>query len=401
MATVTFENVNKMYGDFHAVKDLNLEIGDGEFMVLVGPSGCGKTTSLRMIAGLEEISSGTLRIGDRVVNDVPPKDRDIAMVFQSYALYPHMSVRENLAFGLKLRKVPKAEIERRVNEAAETIQLQKLLDRKPKELSGGQRQRVALGRAIVREPAVFLMDEPLSNLDAKLRVQTRAEIARLHQRLKTTVVYVTHDQVEAMTMGSRIAVMNEGVLQQVGTPQTLYDTPINRFVAGFIGSPSMNFVDVTLDTSSGSPRLVGANDWSIPLPRQYKDAAVVPGRSLVAGFRPEHLDIGDATSDVGSFRARADVVEYLGNEELLHLNAADKDIVAIVDSEHRVRPGDIVSLVLPLTKVHLFDAETGMTVAPDLVPTEDAPPAVIESKAAAPTDEVISNAADDTTAVAS
>ena len=202
MATVTFEDVNKIYGDFHAVKDLNLDIGDGEFMVLVGPSGCGKTTSLRMIAGLEEISSGTLRIGDRVVNDVPPKDRDIAMVFQSYALYPHMSVRENLAFGLKLRKVPKAEIERRVNEAAETIQLQKLLDRKPKELSGGQRQRVALGRAIVREPAVFLMDEPLSNLDAKLRVQTRAEIARLHQRLKTTVVYVTHDQVEAMTMGS-------------------------------------------------------------------------------------------------------------------------------------------------------------------------------------------------------
>jgi multiple sugar transport system ATP-binding protein len=401
MATVTFENVNKMYGDFHAVSDLNLEIGDGEFMVLVGPSGCGKTTSLRMIAGLEEISTGTLRIGDRVVNDVPPKDRDIAMVFQSYALYPHMSVRENLAFGLKLRKVPKADIERRVKEAAETIQLDKLLDRKPKELSGGQRQRVALGRAIVREPAVFLMDEPLSNLDAKLRVQTRAEIARLHQRLKTTVVYVTHDQVEAMTMGSRIAVMNEGVLQQVGTPQTLYDTPINRFVAGFIGSPSMNFVDVTLDTSSGSPRLVGANDWSIPLPKQYKDAAVVPGRSLVAGFRPEHLDIGDATSDVGAFRARADVVEYLGNEELLHLNAADKDIVAIVDSEHRVRPGDIVSLVLPLTKVHLFDAETGMTVAPDLVPTEDAPPAVIESKAAEPTDEVVSNAADDTTAVAS
>ena len=261
MATVTFDHVNKTYGDFHAVKDLNLEIGDGEFMVLVGPSGCGKTTSLRMIAGLEEISDGTLRIGDRVVNDVPPKDRDIAMVFQSYALYPHMSVRENLAFGLKLRKVPKAEIERRVNEAAETIQLQKLLDRKPKELSGGQRQRVALGRAIVREPAVFLMDEPLSNLDAKLRVQTRAEIARLHQRLKTTVVYVTHDQVEAMTMGSRIAVMNEGLLMQVGTPQALYDTPLNRFVAGFIGSPSMNFVDVTVDGSADTARLVGPGDW--------------------------------------------------------------------------------------------------------------------------------------------
>jgi multiple sugar transport system ATP-binding protein len=401
MATVTFEHVTKKYGEVLAVDDLNLAINDGEFMVLVGPSGCGKTTSLRMIAGLEEITSGDLKIGDRIVNDVPPKDRDIAMVFQSYALYPHMTVRDNMAFGLKLRKLPKADIEKRVKEAAGILSLEKLLDRKPKELSGGQRQRVALGRAIVREPAVFLMDEPLSNLDAKLRVQTRAEIARLHQRLGTTMVYVTHDQIEAMTMGTRIAVMNEGVLQQVGTPQTLYDTPINRFVAGFIGSPSMNFVDVTLDNSSGSSRLVGANDWSIQLPRQYKDAAVVPGRSLVAGFRPEHLDIGEATSDVGSFRARADVVEYLGNEELLHLNAADKDIVAIVDSEHRVRPGDIVSLVLPLTKVHLFDAETGMTVAPDLIPTEDAPPAVIESKAAAPTDEVISNAADDTTAVAS
>ena len=281
MATVTFDNVNKVYGDFHAVKDLNLEIGDGEFMVLVGPSGCGKTTSLRMIAGLEEISSGTLRIGDRVVNDVAPKDRDIAMVFQSYALYPHMSVRDNLAFGLKLRKVPKPEIERRVNEAAETIQLQKLLERKPKELSGGQRQRVALGRAIVREPAVFLMDEPLSNLDAKLRVQTRAEIARLHQRLKTTVVYVTHDQVEAMTMGSRIAVMSEGLLMQVGTPQQLYDHPANRFVAGFIGSPAMNFVDV--EVTDG--RLKGPGDWSIPVPPRAREQ-LSSGQRVVAGFRP-------------------------------------------------------------------------------------------------------------------
>ncbi len=367
MATVTFDNVSKTYGDFQAVKDLNLEIGDGEFMVLVGPSGCGKTTSLRMIAGLEEITSGTLKIGDRVVNDVPPKDRDIAMVFQSYALYPHMSVRENLAFGLKLRKVPKAEIERRVNEAAETIQLGKLLDRKPKELSGGQRQRVALGRAIVREPAVFLMDEPLSNLDAKLRVQTRAEIARLHQRLKTTVVYVTHDQVEAMTMGTRIAVMNDGLLQQVGTPQTLYDTPINRFVAGFIGSPSMNFLEVHMEGSGESARLVGAADWSIPLPARYRDAATPrAGKTLVAGFRPEHLDMGEGGSGVGSFRARADVVEYLGNEELLHVSAADQDLVAIVGSEHRVKPGDIVNLVLPLDKLHLFDGETGLTLAPDV-----------------------------------
>jgi multiple sugar transport system ATP-binding protein len=367
MATVTFDNVNKTFGDFQAVKDLNLEIGDGEFMVLVGPSGCGKTTSLRMIAGLEEISSGTLKIGDRVVNDVPPKDRDIAMVFQSYALYPHMSVRENLAFGLKLRKVPKAEIDRRVNEAAETIQLQKLLDRKPKELSGGQRQRVALGRAIVREPAVFLMDEPLSNLDAKLRVQTRAEIARLHQRLKTTVVYVTHDQVEAMTMGQRIAVMNEGLLQQVGPPQVLYDTPINRFVAGFIGSPSMNFVEVHMDGSGDTARLLGPADWSIPIPARYREAATPrAGKTLVAGFRPEHIDIGEARPGMGSFQARADVVEYLGNEELLHISAADQDIVAIVGSEHRVKPGDVVNLVLPLEKLHLFDGESGLTLAPDI-----------------------------------
>ncbi len=366
MATVSFENVNKMYGEFQAVKDLDLEIADGEFMVLVGPSGCGKTTSLRMIAGLEEITSGTLRIGDRVVNDVPPKDRDIAMVFQSYALYPHMSVRENLAFGLKLRKVPKAEIERRVNEAAATIQLDKLLERKPKELSGGQRQRVALGRAIVREPAVFLMDEPLSNLDAKLRVQTRAEIARLHQRLETTVVYVTHDQVEAMTMGTRIAVMNDGLLQQVGAPQVLYDTPINRFVAGFIGSPSMNFVEVHVDGTGADARLVGTADWSIPLPDRYREAAAPrAGKTLVAGFRPEHLDVGEGSSGVGAFQTRADVVEYLGNEELLHVTAADQDIVAIVSSEHRIKPGDIVNLALPLEKLHLFDGETGLTLAPD------------------------------------
>jgi len=366
MATVTFDNVNKLYGDVQAVKDLNLEIGDGEFMVLVGPSGCGKTTSLRMIAGLEEITSGTLRIGDRVVNDVPPKDRDIAMVFQSYALYPHMSVRENLAFGLKLRKVPKAEIERRVNETAETIQLGKLLDRKPKELSGGQRQRVALGRAIVREPAVFLMDEPLSNLDAKLRVQTRAEIARLHQRLQTTIVYVTHDQVEAMTMGSRIAVMNDGALQQVGAPQVVYDTPINRFVAGFIGSPAMNFLEVHMEGSGDAAKLVAASDWSIPLPTRYREAATPKtGKTLIAGFRPEHLDIGEGGAGSGSFRARADVVEFLGNEEQLHVSAAGQDVVAVVDSAHRVRPGDIVNLVLPLDKLHLFDGETGLTLSPD------------------------------------
>ena len=364
MATVTFDHVSKKYGDVIAVNDLNLEIGDGEFMVLVGPSGCGKTTSLRMIAGLEEITSGTLRIGDRVVNDVPPKDRDIAMVFQSYALYPHMSVRENLAFGLKLRKVPKPEIERRVREAAETIQLQKLLDRKPKELSGGQRQRVALGRAIVREPAVFLMDEPLSNLDAKLRVQTRAEIARLHQRLKTTMVYVTHDQVEAMTMGTRIAVMNDGLLQQVGTPQQLYDHPINRFVAGFIGSPSMNFVEVTMSGKDGSSLEAEGGLVKIPLPPRFREAVgPTTGRKLIAGFRPEHLEIGEADSKSAALRATADVVEYLGNEELIHVRGAGgRDLVAIVSSEHKVKPGDVIDFRIPLEKLHLFDADSGLTL---------------------------------------
>jgi multiple sugar transport system ATP-binding protein len=322
-----------------------------------------------MIAGLEEISDGTLRIGDRVVNDVPPKDRDIAMVFQSYALYPHMTVRDNMAFGLKLRKLPKADIEKRVKEAAGILSLEKLLDRKPKELSGGQRQRVALGRAIVREPAVFLMDEPLSNLDAKLRVQTRAEIARLHQRMGTTFVYVTHDQVEAMTMGTRIAVMSEGLLQQVGSPQILYDSPINRFVAGFIGSPSMNFVDVHLDGTGDDARLVGPGDWSVPLPHRYRDNAFSrTGKPLVAGFRPEHLEIGEGAPGLGHFQARADVVEYLGNEELLHVSAADKDIVAIVGSDHRVKPGDVLQLILPLSKLHLFDAESGASLTSEREP---------------------------------
>ena len=358
MATVTFDHVVKDYGPVKVVKDFNLEIQDGEFMVLVGPSGCGKTTALRMVAGLEEITAGTLKIGDRVVNDVPPKDRDIAMVFQSYALYPHMTVRDNLAFGLKLRKVPKADIERRVNEAAGILSLEKLLDRKPKELSGGQRQRVALGRAIVREPSVFLMDEPLSNLDAKLRVQTRAEIARLHQRLKTTTIYVTHDQVEAMTMGMRIAVMNEGILQQVGTPQQLYDNPVNRFVAGFIGSPAMNFVEVDADASGGNGVVLKAEGLSIPLPPRYRES-VGTTTKLVAGFRPEHLELGAGNGSAATLRATADVVEYLGNEELLHVTSGGRDIVAIVGSEHRVKPGDVLDLHVPLQKVHLFNAESG------------------------------------------
>ncbi len=354
MATVTFDHVSKKYGEVSAVADLNLEIKDGEFMVLVGPSGCGKTTSLRMIAGLEEITEGELRIGDRVVNDVAPKDRDIAMVFQSYALYPHMTVRDNLAFGLKLRKVAKADIEKRINEAAGILQLEKLLDRKPKELSGGQRQRVALGRAIVREPAVFLMDEPLSNLDAKLRVQTRAEIARLHQRLGTTMVYVTHDQVEAMTMGERISVMSMGLLQQVGTPQDLYDHPKNKFVAGFIGSPAMNFIDIPVGTGD-----LNIGGFSFQVPTRFADSIKTAGRTVTVGFRPEHLELDEVVGRVGTIRGKADVVEYLGNEELLHVSVGEQEIVAIVDSSHRIRPGDMLDLKLPSEKLHMFNAENG------------------------------------------
>jgi multiple sugar transport system ATP-binding protein len=357
MATVTFDHVWKRFGDFNAVKDLNLEIGDGEFMVLVGPSGCGKTTSLRMIAGLEEVSDGNLKIGDRVVNDVAPKDRDIAMVFQSYALYPHMSVYDNMAFGLKLRKVPKAQIDERVKAAANILGLENL-QKKPRELSGGQRQRVALGRAIVREPAVFLMDEPLSNLDAKLRVQTRAEIAKLHQRLGTTTVYVTHDQVEAMTMGTRIAVMDKGELQQVGAPQDLYDHPNKLFVAGFIGSPAMNFVNVDRDGDS-----VKGNGVTFPIPDRFRGG--MDGTSkLVAGFRPEHMEIGDLPNSA-TIRAKADVVEFLGDEELLHVTVQghEGDVVAVVSSEHRVKPGDVLDLKVPLDKLHLFDQESGDAIA--------------------------------------
>jgi len=365
MATVTFDHVWKRYGEVTAVKDLNLDIQDEEFLVLVGPSGCGKTTALRMIAGLEEISDGNLKIGDRVVNDLAPKDRDVAMVFQSYALYPHMSVYDNLAFGLKLRKVPKAEIDKRVREAAATIELTNLLDRKPKQLSGGQRQRVALGRAIVREPAVFLMDEPLSNLDAKLRVQTRAEIARLHQRLRTTVVYVTHDQVEAMTMGDRIAVMNFGVLQQVGSPQDLYEKPVNKFVAGFIGSPSMNFINVKPTTENGQTMLKNSA-FELQVPDRLRSAVTESGvKELTAGVRPEHFEIldGPPKGPGATVRAATDVVEFLGNEELLHVNVGDHDLVAIVDASRRIRPGDVLDLWVPLDRVHLFDAEEGNALA--------------------------------------
>jgi multiple sugar transport system ATP-binding protein len=354
MATVTFDHVFKRFaGDVIAVNDLNLHVADGEFLVLVGPSGCGKTTALRCIAGLETISDGKLSIGDQVVNDVAPKDRDIAMVFQSYALYPHMSVFDNLAFGLKLRKMPKAEIDTRVREAAGILGLDRYLDRKPKALSGGQRQRVALGRAIVREPKVFLMDEPLSNLDAKLRVQTRAEIARIHRRLGTTIVYVTHDQVEAMTMGDRIAVMKDGILQQVGTPEELYLHPANLFVAGFIGSPAMNFVTVT---TAGGEIMMGKSRLSLAGEPAKVVAAQTPGADLTIGFRPEHLELANGTGDSAMrFPAVVDVVEYMGNEELIHARVEGNDIVAILPSDKKVKTGDQVELAVPLNRLFVFD----------------------------------------------
>ena len=364
MAEIVLEGVTKVYGGgVVAVDDISLRIEDGEFLVLVGPSGCGKSTLLRLIAGLEEATGGRVCIGERDVTDRAPRERDVAMVFQSYALYPHMTVRQNLGYGLKVRRTKKSEAARRVERVAGLLRLDDLLDRRPAELSGGQRQRVAMGRAIVREPQAFLMDEPLSNLDAKLRVSMRAELVSLHARLGATTVYVTHDQIEAMTMGTRIAVMSEGILMQVGTPQVLYDTPLNRFVAGFIGSPSMNFVDVTVEGTGDSAKLIGAGDWSIPTPPRLRGiAGDIAGKKLVAGFRPEHLEIGEGGSESGSFRARADVVEYLGNEELLHVTAANQDIVAIVGSEHRVKPGDILTLALPMEKLHLFDAESGLSL---------------------------------------
>jgi multiple sugar transport system ATP-binding protein len=365
MATVTFDHVTKAYADGTiAVNDLDLLIKDGEFLVLVGPSGCGKTTALRCLAGLEEITGGQIKIDARVVNRVPSKDRNIAMVFQSYALYPHMSVYDNLAFGLKLLKTPKQEIKRRVDEAARILNLENLLQRKPRALSGGQRQRVALGRAIVREPSAFLMDEPLSNLDAKLRVQTRAEILRLQKRLGTTTIYVTHDQVEAMTMGDRIAVMNHGVLQQIGTPPELYENPVNVFVAAFIGSPAMNFATAKAD--DGHLKL---GDTRLELTgRAAKAAEQNLGRDLTIGFRPEDLRLNGHVGTGGAVKipAQIDVVEYLGHEELIHAQSEGHEIVALVPSDKKVRPGDGVEFAIPVDKLHVFDPETelNLTAAP-------------------------------------
>ena len=363
MASVTYENVTKQFDDTTAVEDLSLDVEDGEFLVLVGPSGCGKSTALRMLAGLEEITSGRILIGDRVVNNVQPAARDVAMVFQSYALYPHMTVYDNLAFGLRNQKVPKQEIDERVKRAADILGLQELIKRKPKQLSGGQRQRVALGRAIVREPAAFLMDEPLSNLDAKLRVQTRAEILKLQQSLGTTTIYVTHDQVEAMTMGDRIAVMRAGVLQQIGSPAELYTDPRNVFVAGFIGSPAMNLVPVEPGSDGG--RAILRNDgFAVEVSERALAGVSSASNGLVAGFRPEHLRLGEAGDDHARIPATVDVVEYLGDEQLVHLHAGDILLVARLGTDQRANPGDDVCLALPLAKLYLFDRESEEAVAP-------------------------------------
>ena len=399
LAGIVLSHVTKRFGDQLAVNDLNLEIGDGEFMVLVGPSGCGKSTALRMLAGLEAISDGEVKIADRVVNDVPPKDRDIAMVFQNYALYPHMSVRDNMAFSLKLAKVSKEDSARRVKEAAEILGLSELLDRKPRALSGGQRQRVAMGRAIVREPQVFLMDEPLSNLDAKLRVQMRAEIARIQDNLKVTTIYVTHDQVEAMTMGDRIAVMRKGELQQVGTPDDLFSRPINLFVAGFIGSPSMNLTSSQLKDNAGKLQLDFAGETlTVPDPVASARPSLREfiGKEVVYGIRPqdfEHESLNAESNEQARIRVRADLVESLGTQTLVHfevdapvvmteeMRELAEDIgleqvekleqqagsgraafVADIDPRCEVVTGESVTLVIDASQLHFFDPETGLGI---------------------------------------
>ncbi len=380
MAGVALKNLTKSFNKVTAVNSINLEIKDKEFMVLVGPSGCGKTTALRMIAGLEEATSGEILIGDRVVNDVSPKDRDIAMVFQNYALYPHMSVYDNMSFGLKLKRsstgqafprtkktFTKEEIDRRVNEAADMLGLKPLLDRKPKELSGGQRQRVALGRAIVREPKVFLMDEPLSNLDAKLRVQTRAELIKLHRRLGITTVYVTHDQIEAMTMGDRIAVMSNGIIQQCDKPLELYNHPANLFVAGFIGSPAMNFIQSKI-VKDGSRLLVDCGGFKLALPASLAEKAkVYEGKDVTFGIRPEDLYDSQLPSlvepdDTNILTVDVDVIEPLGNDVEMYLTIGDISLIAMIDSASQARMGEKLKVVIDMSKSHLFDKETEQAI---------------------------------------
>ncbi len=367
MASLSLKNICKKYPNgFEAVKDFNLEIADKEFIIFVGPSGCGKSTTLRMVAGLEDISSGELRIDGKLVNDVEPKDRDIAMVFQNYALYPHMTVYDNMAFGLKLRKVPKEKIDEMVKEAARILDLEKLLDRKPKALSGGQRQRVAMGRAIVRNPKVFLMDEPLSNLDAKLRVQMRTEIAKLHQRLGATIIYVTHDQTEAMTLGTRIVVMKDGIVQLVDSPQNLYDKPQNLFVAGFMGSPQMNFIDAEIEVN-GDKAFAKTSGLKIELPAEKAKKVIAGGyngKTVVLGIRPE--DVYDAAEVEGKyknqFEATINVYELLGAEVYLYFDLGEFPITARVDSSTSARSGSKVRFALDVDKMHVFDKETEQVV---------------------------------------
>ncbi len=366
MARVILKNIVKRFKSVTAVDDLSIEIEDKEFAVLVGPSGCGKTTALRMIAGLEEVTSGEITIGDRLVNDVVPKDRDIAMVFQNYALYPHMNVRDNLGFGLKMRKFPKPEIDQRVKEAADILGIHELLDRKPKQLSGGQRQRVAVGRAIVRKPDVFLFDEPLSNLDAKLRVAMRAEISKLHRRLGATIIYVTHDQVEAMTMASRIFIMQNGALQQSGVPLDVYRQPANRFVAGFIGSPAMNFLPATLVGEQGA--YYARNDhFNVRLPDEfYPDVKAYAGQPVTFGVRPEDMaEQREAASEprVNTISTRVEVVETLGAETFVHLTCGSHPMVArLTVPDHTLTVGQEVEISLNMSKIHLFDTDTSRTI---------------------------------------
>ena len=378
MASVTLKNIYKKYpGGVVAVSDFNLEIKDQEFLILVGPSGCGKSTTLRMIAGLEEISDGELYIGDRLVNDIAPKDRDIAMVFQNYALYPHMTVFDNMAFGLKLRKTPKDEIKRRVDEASRVLGIEHLLDRKPRALSGGQRQRVALGRAIVREPQVFLLDEPLSNLDAKLRAQMRTELSKIHQNLKTTFIYVTHDQIEAMTMGDRIVVMKDGFIQQVDTPQHLYDLPVNMFVAGFIGTPQMNFIETTvikkdgklaLEFGSEDTKTTNGKKFQIVLPEnKLADGKIEErlGQNVIMGIRPECLkDDEDSLKGVenGLLDCKVEVTELMGSETFLYLDCEGYKFTAKVPPSSTARPGDEIQIAMDVSRIHIFDKDTEETI---------------------------------------
>ena len=365
MASVTYDQVYKRFDEVVAVNNLSLEIEDKEFLVLVGPSGCGKSTALRLLAGLEDISEGTLKIGDRVVNDVAPKDRDIAMVFQSYALYPHMSVYDNMAFGLKLRDYPKDQIADRVNNAAEILGITTLLERKPRQLSGGQRQRVALGRAIVRDPQVFLLDEPLSNLDAKLRVQTRAEITKLHKRLETTFIYVTHDQTEAMTMASRIAVMNHGVLYQIDSPQNLYDSPKNLFVAGFIGSPAMNFFNAEL-SQEGEDIVVKTESFAVKVPQDRRAALKDHvGKTVVFGLRPEDIhdpNFAPPAIVAQNVETEVDLTELMGNEIFLFLMSGEEEYVARVDPRTSYKIGDKVTMAFNMNNMHIFDKETEQVI---------------------------------------